>query len=400
VVASDLDDRAVVISVVYDGPPRAGKTTSVRALAASFGREVYTPEERNGRTVYFDWLEHVGGRFEGLPIHCQIASVPGQRHWRRRRAHFLDRADVVVFVGDTTAGAWPETVERLVELRRALDDREGTPVGLVFQANKRDCEDAVSLDEIKRQAANARTAVVESIAQTGLGIRESFVFAVRLALDRVRAEGVQRAILQERSGFGSSGGPELLDLVRGLDASTEEVPSSAPRTGPPAPRPPSQDAPSGFVWPPVEGRIILREAATVRPDVRVVAGGDCTAQRPGWSLHSRADAVFDDVEVARTQLVRWARKHAMAQDLLSRPRCIVLAETGDGRWRLWQVVGTSPSLRALAVAESDRLVESFAGACRQASLPIPCTLDTIGLSELAQPVFVGLMPDADAQVIG
>ena len=51
------DDDVLVLSVVYDGPPEAGKTTSVRALAKSVGREVYTPEEQDGRTVYFDWLE-------------------------------------------------------------------------------------------------------------------------------------------------------------------------------------------------------------------------------------------------------------------------------------------------------------------------------------------------------
>jgi hypothetical protein len=58
-------DPAVVVSVVYDGPPQAGKTTSVRALARSFGREIYTPEEQDGRTVHFDWLEGARGLQRG-----------------------------------------------------------------------------------------------------------------------------------------------------------------------------------------------------------------------------------------------------------------------------------------------------------------------------------------------
>ena len=113
--ALDPRDQTVVISIVYDGPPEAGKTTSVRALARGFGREVYTPEERNGRTVYFDLLEHTGGLFDGSPIRCEIASIPGQRRWTRRRRHFLDRADTVVFVEVKTgpsAGLSPR--ERLV----------------------------------------------------------------------------------------------------------------------------------------------------------------------------------------------------------------------------------------------------------------------------------------------
>lgn len=68
---------AVVVRLVYDGPPRSGKTTRLGALAAGLGRTLVSPEEAQGRTLYFDWLEHVGGRFEGVPIRFQILSVPG-----------------------------------------------------------------------------------------------------------------------------------------------------------------------------------------------------------------------------------------------------------------------------------------------------------------------------------
>jgi len=225
---TDVDQPdAVVISVVYDGPPRAGKTTSVRALARSFGREVFTPEERDGRTVHFDWLEHIGGRFEGAPIHCQVVSVPGQRRWRRRRAHFLERADVVIFVGDTTPDGWPDTVARLAELRREPDARSGAPVGLVFQANKRDCSDAVSLDELVARAGDARTAVIESAAADGTGVREAFVFAVRLALDRVREQHHGGRAVRGRSGFGSERGAALFELVDGLDGDVEPAEPAA-----------------------------------------------------------------------------------------------------------------------------------------------------------------------------
>ena len=74
-----LDPRsdAVVIRVVYDGAPMAGKTTSVRALGRGLGGEVASPAEVSGRTLYFDWLDYTGGLFEGRRIRCQIISVPG-----------------------------------------------------------------------------------------------------------------------------------------------------------------------------------------------------------------------------------------------------------------------------------------------------------------------------------
>jgi signal recognition particle receptor subunit beta len=392
--SSDVEAGGVVISVVYDGPPQAGKTTSVRALARSFGREVYTPEERNGRTVHFDWLEHVGGRFDGAPIHCQVVSVPGQKRWTRRRAHFLERADVVVFVGDTTARGWPETVARLDDLRADLDARTGPPVGLVFQANKRDCGDAVAFDEVRARAASARTAVVESSAADGTGVREAFVFA----LDRVREDHQRGRPTRGRLGFGEARGSELLDLVRGLDGDGDRA---EPAPGAAAVRPPSQDAPSGFIWPPIEGRILLREAAP-RPGapIHVTPAGDLVAGAShdpgGWIAHSSAAAVYGDLDAARAVLVDWARQHAAAQLVLSRRRCIVLSETGDGRWRLWQIVRREPALReliAIEPAHAERLVAEAAAACAGAAIGLACTLDTVGV-ELDRAIYVGLMPVA------
>lgn len=369
--------EGVVITIVYDGPPRAGKTTSVRALAASFGREVYTPEEVDGRTVYFDWLEHIGGRFEGLPIRCQIVSIPGQRHWEQRRAHFLERADVVVFVADTTAEAWPETVARLGELRKALDERGGAPVGLVLQANKRDCADAVAATELQQLAAQARTAVIETVADNGTGVREAFVFAVRLALDRVRAE---HADLFDRPGFG--GAPNELLALLGAE------PKAPPPASDTTPRPPSTDEPSGFVWPPVDGRILLRSAAATPPTVALDEFADWTATSDGWTMHSSATAVFDNVELARARLIETARQHVAFQDVISRDRCIVLTTTGDGRWRLWQIVRTEPSLRALG---RDELLDPFVADCTRAAAPFEATLDTVGVDQ-ARPVFIGFLP--------
>ena len=61
----DSRSDSVVIRVVYDGAPMAGKSTSVRALGRGLGGEVSSPAEVSGRTLYFDWLDYTGGLFEG-----------------------------------------------------------------------------------------------------------------------------------------------------------------------------------------------------------------------------------------------------------------------------------------------------------------------------------------------
>ncbi len=406
-----------MLGVVYDGPPEAGKTTSVRALAKSFGREVFTPEEQDGRTVYFDWLEHTGGRFDGAPIRCQIMSVPGQQRWSQRRTHLLARADVIVFVGDTSRGSWPLTVARLRELRAWLDAREGPTVGVVFQANRRDAPDAVPLAEIRERVGSERVALVESVAVDGSGVREAFVFAVRLALDRVREE-------QRLGTLPSVGerlqGSELLQQLLSLEQAT---PASGAQHAAPAtellavtestdssfvlPRLPNHEVPSGLVWPPVEGRILLRDAVTGPIEGQLTESGGYEAVLPsGFRASSPAAASFADLDDGKRMLVNWARFHSSAQGLLSKGRCIVLAGTADGRYRLWQILRAEPSLRELfldgcetvlprhAARQLATAIRLFADAqtkCAAGDMPLECTLDTIGASELGEAIYVADM---------
>lgn len=404
--AVDQRDHSVVIRVVYDGPPEAGKTTSIRALARGFGREVYTPEEQDGRTVFFDWLEHTGGRFDGGAIRCEIASVPGQRRWQRRRLHFIDKADAIVFVGDTSSVGWSESIATLRRLLERLRKRGGPPVGVVFQANRRDAPDAVPLAIVREQIPADNVAVIESVAIDGSGVREAFVFAVRLALDRVREE--QRSGQRTRGGAGPSA-DEVLDELRLLGLEPEPGPEAAPsEAAPDAPRTPSDQLPSGFVWPPIEGRIVLREAAKPDAIVRLDGAGDFEATlATGWHAHSVGSAVFATVDDGRDRLITWARLHVAAQAFLSKQRCLALAETGDGRWRLWQVVregsslrdalaaaGEDPDLLARALARASRLLLEARSGRGSDALRLPWSLDTIGATEVGRPIFVGRAPEA------
>ena len=97
----DPDRTQIVIRLVYDGPAKAGKTTSLRRLAQSLGVSMFSAPEEEGRTLYFDWLDYVGGLYEGMPIRCQVVSAPGQQVLESRRRLLLQSADAVVFVADS-----------------------------------------------------------------------------------------------------------------------------------------------------------------------------------------------------------------------------------------------------------------------------------------------------------
>ena len=50
----DSTRGVLVIRIVYDGPAMSGKTTSLRALAQGVGSELVCPDERDGRTLFFE----------------------------------------------------------------------------------------------------------------------------------------------------------------------------------------------------------------------------------------------------------------------------------------------------------------------------------------------------------
>jgi len=387
----DPNDDCVVIRVAYDGAPMAGKTTSVRTLGRGLGAGVYSPADLNGRTLYFDWLDYTGGLFEGRRIRCQIISVPGQATLAPRRRRLLESADVVVFVGDSSPTGFAADRRYLGSLRGVLNRIEGPPIGIVLQANKRDLADAVSLEQLRGMLDDLelRSAIIESIATAGSGIRETFVFAVRLALDRVRelmrtgalitaqpkinsAEDLLKDLQRAESGpldmtVGSSKlTPARMSDVQStclasqalqeamqtnVDAPASDFVIREPHIEPTpaadrAPIAPDEKVASGMVWPPVDGRLILHETSSSPARLaRDSQGGWSGSIDNRWSLHSAADAVFDNIDAGRAELVQWARQHVAGGELLSKQRCIVLAADGQGRYRLWQIVRIESSLR-------------------------------------------------------
>lgn len=429
----DTERQLLVIRIVYDGPPMAGKTTTLRSLARRLGAAaVNSPAEANGRTTFFDWTEYVGGLYEGRQIRCQIVSVPGQVELRHRREFLLKSADAVVFVADTQASALPRSLAMLEELAPHCRGQQ-PPLGVVFQANKRDADEALPTPVLRRMlAAISPMVLIETVATDGDGVREAFVLAVRLALDRVRP---LLPVAGEETPHPSAAGPDellsqLLALERpGLSARSSTSSEAVSLLAQLAPASPAESAaapiphftpgaevervfvpnalmPGGRIWPPVDGRSLLHEVNSLGLVPVRTASGDWWAAGGGWWIHSAAAAIFDDPDVARQRLLDCARLHCALGQRLSNDRVLLLADAGVGRQRIWQLVRTERSLQARLNAASDapvpqlaqelclvaaRLLEAQALFSR-ASMPLACTLETVSDEVGRVPRFVGLVP--------
>ena len=408
----DVEQNAVVLRIVYDGPPEAGKTTSLRALSASLARPMTTPAEAGRRTLYFDWMEYTGGLFEGRQIRCQIVTVPGQSVLAHRRRALLESADVVVFVSDSTPAAVETTREYMQQMRAALDAVPGPPVGVIVQANKRDRPEAVELAALRAAMPERGVAVLESVATDGRGVREAFVFAVRLALDRVRELLRLRTLEVGPPSVQSS--TELLQELRTLDTSGPpaqgdgETPSQTAGEDAGGPlAPPDINVPAGMIWPPVEGRVLLLDACAATFVPRQTPHGDWTGEAGGWRFHSPRQASYPDPELGRRALIEWARVHAGGQRWFSAPRVVVLAPDGAGAWRLWQIVktegsvrehfarephGRSPQALLRRLLDAGRLLLAAAESLPLAPCRLPITIDTVSAAN-GVPLYVGFLPD-------
>lgn len=433
----------LVVRIVYDGPALSGKTTSLKTLARGVSRVVTTPQELAGRTLFFDWVDYVGGLFDGRQIRCQIVSVPGQLELAERRQLLLQTADAIVLVLDTREHEWQfslDWVKRTVPACRAEDP----PVGLVLQANKRDASDAVPAEDMRLALAKiSQVAIVPSTATSGEGIREAFVLAVRLALDRVRALAANGRL---RTGQPDVDSPEELleqlhraeqapldpNVAAAVEKTLAELDAPSFRTAPPPRRtssaPPSSSRealesetlfvpdpmmPGGMIWPPVDGRALLHEVAAL--DIRPVVTGraDWGGSGSGFRFHSSGSAVFPDMQRARDELIEWARLHSANASRLSSGRAVILADAGKGRLRLWQIVRSEATLRerlaaALPLPDPIQVARELLSVAMQltaarevfadTAVSLPCTLWTVGSNTSARPAYVGLMPSCNSQL--
>jgi signal recognition particle receptor subunit beta len=437
------DTRGVlVVRIVYDGPAFSGKTSSVRALARGVGRSITTPAEHAGRTLFFDWVDYVGGLFDGRQIRCQIVGAPGQLELAHRREALLEGADAVVVVLDSRRSEWPfsrDWLERTAARCRALSP----PVGVVGQINRRDAEDAVPMSEVRAElAASPPIPLVESTATSNEGIREAFVTAVRLALERVRQLAAQRTLAvgapsvdspeellawmreEEYQRSGANGGRSLEggwhyeaaassgEPGAGQDVvATSTVQGWAVAPGSDAeetPFRPDPSVPAGLIWPPLDGRALLAEVDPLGVSLRRTTAGDWSGSGSGFRFHSAHEALFTDASRAREALLSWARDHAANTSLLSAGRAVVLGDAGGGRLRLWQIVRSEAALRerlatTTACVDSHELVDHLLFVVRSllvararfldATIGLPCTLWTVGATDATLGTFVGMMPN-------
>ena len=171
--------KEINCKVIYFGPGLSGKTTNIQYIYEHTqqdqrGKLVKLSTE-NERTLFFDFLPLAIGDVRGYKTRFHLYSVPGQTFYEISRQFILKGVDGIVFVADSQAERMEANIESFESLEKSLD-RQGYDAGklpLVFQYNKRDLPNVVSIQELEATFNPTRRPYFEAVANRGQGVMET-----------------------------------------------------------------------------------------------------------------------------------------------------------------------------------------------------------------------------------
>ena len=181
-------NREITAKIVYYGPGVCGKTTSLeyvheRIAPSQRGRLLSLATETD-RTIFFDLLPLKLGEIRGFKIRFQLYTVPGQVKYNKTRKLVLQGADAIVFVADSQKSRREANIESFKNLQENLreQNRRLEDIPLVYEFNKRDLPDLLSIEELNKQLNLANLPYFSTIATKGVGVMESLEAISKQAL--------------------------------------------------------------------------------------------------------------------------------------------------------------------------------------------------------------------------
>lgn len=185
--------------IVYYGPGLCGKTTNLHHIyghtSPTSRGEMVSLETETDRTLFFDLLPLDVGVIGGFKTRVQLYTVPGQVFYNTTRKLVLKGVDGMVFVADSQRAMKDANVESLNNLRSNLAEisvkLEDLP--LVFQYNKRDLGNILSLDELEASLnPGKKYETYEACAVVGQG-----VFETLKAISKITLKSLKKRMLGE-----------------------------------------------------------------------------------------------------------------------------------------------------------------------------------------------------------
>ena len=180
--------REINCKLVYYGPGLCGKTTNIqyifeKTVPDSKGKLISLATETD-RTLFFDFLPLNLGTIRGFKVRFHLYTVPGQVFYDASRKLILKGVDGVVFVADSQPMRMDANVESIHNLRKNLKDQgyDLNAIPYILQCNKRDMDNAVSMEEMARVLRLKDEPMFEAVATTGTGVFDTLKALAKMVL--------------------------------------------------------------------------------------------------------------------------------------------------------------------------------------------------------------------------
>ena len=170
--------------IIYYGPAAGGKTTNLVVLHRHADPkrrgEMVSVNSTQDRTILLDLLPIKTPAFRSYELRFQVIAVPGQRLYAASRKLLLNGADCVVFVANSAADRWEETLQSLREMNQHLLSHGLDPstIPVVFQYNKRDLPDLTPFEAMDRTLNARRSDSFSAVAIQEEGVLDTFAAAL------------------------------------------------------------------------------------------------------------------------------------------------------------------------------------------------------------------------------
>ncbi|OGQ45072.1 MAG: gliding-motility protein MglA [Deltaproteobacteria bacterium RIFCSPLOWO2_02_FULL_46_8] len=172
-------NKEINCKVVYYGPGRSGKSTSLRYIYQNIKEEkrgeLISLSNTKDRTLYFDFVPLELGNYKNFQVRLHLYTVPGDVAYEAARKIISKGVDGVVFMADSQLEQLEPNMKSMLELTEMLEDQgsDFAILPMVIQYNKRDLPHAVPVAELKRLLNPRNVPDFETIATEGKGIFES-----------------------------------------------------------------------------------------------------------------------------------------------------------------------------------------------------------------------------------
>jgi signal recognition particle receptor subunit beta len=183
--------KEVNCKIVYYGPGLSGKTTNIQYIhqkSALENSELIALNTENERTLFFDFLPLSLGEVRGFKTRFHLYTVPGQVIYEASRKLILRGVDGIVFVADSQVERIEDNLESYSDLKINLEEQgydiENVP--LVFQWNKRDLPNVVSVMQLNQQLNELNKPYVEASAISGDGVFETLNLIGQMVLLNIK----------------------------------------------------------------------------------------------------------------------------------------------------------------------------------------------------------------------